>query len=63
VEWTGVLFQPVPWSPGTKKGMPQAIEEQYYGRDDFVFINVPPIFMFKCKVFQPPRLCAIYRRK
>ena len=23
VEFTGLLFQPVPWSPSTKKGMPQ----------------------------------------
>ncbi|PRW56134.1 hypothetical protein C2E21_5068 [Chlorella sorokiniana] len=63
VEFTGILFQPVPWSPTSRKGMPQELEEQYYGKDDYTFINVPPVFMFQAKVFQPPRLCAIYKRK
>lgn len=53
----------VPWSVATKKGMPPDIEERYYGRDEFTFINVPPPFLFKAKVFQPPRLCAVYMRK
>ena len=32
VEWTGVLFQPVPWSVTSKKGMPPHIEERYHGK-------------------------------
>lgn len=31
-------------------------------QEEYVIINVPPVFMFQAKVFQPPRLCAIYRR-
>ncbi|KAK9908339.1 hypothetical protein WJX75_006316 [Coccomyxa subellipsoidea] len=61
VEYTGVLFQPVPWSPTTKKGMPQEVEK-YHADPDYVMINIPPNFMFKAKVFKPARLCAIYRK-
>lgn len=49
VEWTGVLFPPLPWSPTTKKGMPQDIEERYHGKPDYTIINVPPVFMFKVR--------------
>ncbi|CAL8463244.1 g2778 [Coccomyxa elongata] len=61
VEYTGILFQPVPWSPTTKKGMPQEFEK-YHADPDYVMINIPPNFMFKAKVFKPSRLCAIYRK-
>lgn len=27
------------------------------------WVQVPPVFMFQAKIFQPPRLCAIYKRK
>lgn len=46
VEYTGILFQPVPWSPTTKKGMPQEFEK-YHADPDYVMINIPPNFMFK----------------
>ncbi len=46
VEYSGVLFQPVPWSPTTKKGMPQEFEK-YHADPDYVMINIPPNFMFK----------------
>lgn len=26
-------------------------------------VQVPPVFMFQAKVFNPSRLCAIYKRK
>lgn len=46
VEYTRMIFQPVPWSPTTKKGMPAEFEK--YNEDpDYVFINIPPNFMFK----------------
>jgi hypothetical protein len=61
LEFSGQLFQPVPWSPTTKKGMPTEFE-QYHNNPEFVIINVPPNFMFSAKVFKPSRLCAIYRR-
>lgn len=60
VEFTELLFQPVPYSPETPKGMPAEFE-QYYGSSDYALINVPPNFMFQAKIFKPSRLCAIYR--
>lgn len=61
VEFTAQLFQPVPYSPATPKGMPAAYE-QYHESPDYVIINVPPNFMFQAKIFNPSRLCAIYRK-
>lgn len=61
VEFTELLFQPVPYSPGTPKGMPAEFEP-YYISADYVIVNVPPTFMFKAKIAQPSRLCAIYRK-
>lgn len=61
VEFTEIIFQPVPYSPSTPKGMPSEIEP-YYGSPDYAIINVPPNFMFKAKIFQPSRLCAVYRK-
>lgn len=60
VEFTELLFQPVPYTPTAPKGMPVEYE-QYQDNPDYVIINVPPNFMFKAKIFQPSRLCAIYR--
>jgi hypothetical protein len=61
IVFTEILFQPVPYSPGTPKGMPAEIE-QYHQSPDHLIINVPPNFMFAAKVFQPSRLCAIYQQ-
>lgn len=61
VEFTELLFQPVPYSLATPKGMPAEFEP-YYNSDDYQIINVPPNFMFKAKIFKPSRLCAIYRK-
>jgi hypothetical protein len=61
LEFTELLFQPVPYSTQTPKGMP--IEFQaYYESDDYIIVNVPPNFMFQAKIFKPSRLCAIYRK-
>jgi hypothetical protein len=59
--FTELLFQPVPYSPGTPKGMPVEFE-QYHQSPDYLIINVPPNFMFAAKIFQPSRLCAIYQK-
>jgi hypothetical protein len=59
--FTEILFQPVPYSPGTPKGMPAEFE-QYHQSPAYLIINVPPNFMFAAKIFQPSRLCAIYKR-
>ncbi|MEO1377111.1 MAG: hypothetical protein AAFW70_23040 [Cyanobacteria bacterium J06635_10] len=61
VEFTELLFQPVPYSTATPKGMPAEFEE-YHNSVDYAIINVPPNFMFKAKIFKPSRLCAIYRK-
>ncbi len=61
VEFTELLFQPVPYSTATPKGMPAEFEK-YHESDDYLIINVPPNFMFKAKIFTPSRLCAIYRK-
>ena len=61
IEFTDLLFQPVPYSQQTPKGMPREFE-QYHNHDDYVIINVPPNFMFQAKIFKPSRLCAIYRK-
>lgn len=61
VTFTEILFQPVPYSPGTPKGMPADLE-QYHQSPEYLIINVPPNFMFAAKIFQPSRLCAIYQK-
>ena len=61
IRFTNLLFQPVPYSQKTPKGMPREFE-QYHNHDDYIIINVPPNFMFQAKIFKPSRLCAIYRK-
>lgn len=61
LEFTELLFQPVPYTPAATKGMPVQFE-QYHDSPDYAIINVPPNFMFQAKIFQPSRLCAIYRK-
>jgi hypothetical protein len=61
VEFTELVFQPIPYTVSTPKGMPQEFEP-YYDSADHAIINVPPNFMFKAKVFKPSRLCAVYRK-
>lgn len=61
IRFTELLFQPVPYSQHTPKGMPREFE-RYHNCDDYIIINVPPSFMFQAKIFKPSRLCAIYRR-
>ncbi len=60
LEFTELMFQPVPYSKETPKGMPKEFEK-YHESSDYLIINVPPNFMFKAKIFQPSRLCAIYK--
>lgn len=61
VEFAELVFQPVPYSQNTPKGMPAEFEA-YHNSPDYLIINVPPNFMFKAKIFKPSRLCAIYRK-
>jgi hypothetical protein len=61
-EFTELLFQPVPYTLNTPKGMPQEFE-QYHELDEYTIIIVPPNFMFTAKIFRPSRLCAIYKKK
>ncbi|USR89332.1 hypothetical protein NEA10_10540 [Phormidium yuhuli AB48] len=61
LEFTGKLFQPVPYSTATPKGMAQEFEV-YHESEEYCIINVPPNFMAQAKIFKPSRLCAIYHR-
>ncbi|MDJ0568447.1 MAG: hypothetical protein QNJ53_05315 [Pleurocapsa sp. MO_192.B19] len=61
IEFTDLLFQPVPYSQHTPKGMPPEFEK-YHNSDEYIIINVPPNFMFQAKIFKPSRLCAIYHK-
>ncbi|MCT7972592.1 hypothetical protein [Laspinema olomoucense] len=61
VEFTELMFQPVPYSEQTPKGMPPEFES-YHESDDYLIINVPPNFMFKAKIFNPSRICVVYRK-
>ncbi len=61
VKFTELLFQPVPYTTAAPKGMPPEFEK-YHESEDYVIINVPPNFMFKAKIFNPSRLCAIYQK-
>lgn len=61
IEFTELLFQPVPYSTATPKGMPAELEK-FHDSAEHVIINVPPNFMFQAKIFKPSRLCAIYRK-
>jgi hypothetical protein len=61
VEFTELLFQPVPYSLLTPKGMPAEFEK-YHESADYIIINIPPNFMFNAKIFKPSRLCAIYKK-
>ena len=49
VIFTNNIFQPVPYSPGTPKGMPAEFEE-YHQSPAHLIINVPPNFMFAAKI-------------
>ncbi|MBE9095886.1 hypothetical protein [Tychonema sp. LEGE 07203] len=60
IEFAELLFQPVPYSSDTPKGMPAEFEK-YHESIDFAIVNVPPNFMFQAKIFKPSRLCAIYQ--
>lgn len=60
LEFTELMFQPVPYSKETPKGMPKEFEK-YHESSDYLIINVPPNFMFTAKIFKPSRLCAIYK--
>ena len=48
IAFTGILFQPVPWSMQTKKGMP-AEYETFAADPDYIIINIPPNFMFQVR--------------
>jgi len=61
IEFTELLFQPVPYSLATPKSMPAEFEK-YHQSEEYIIVNVPPNFMFNAKIFQPSRLCAVYHK-
>lgn len=60
-EFTGEIFQPVPYSQATPQGMPADIEEKYFLNEQYGIANIPPVVMFNAKIFKPSRLCAVYK--
>lgn len=54
------IFEPVPWSPATKKGMPPEYEAFAEDKENYIVINVPAPVTFKANVLGK-RCCAIYR--
>ena len=62
VQFSGHLFQPVPWSVTSRRGMPAEFEK-YADDPKFTIINIPPNFMFQAKIFKPSRLCAVYEQR
>lgn len=61
LQFTGVLFQPRPWTPSETKGMPAEVEERYYGRpEQYTIINgglgpplQPPMSSFYVRLVLP----------
>ena len=45
LEFSGILFQPVPWSVSSKRGMPAELEPYADDPEHYTIINVPPNFM------------------
>lgn len=60
--FTELLFQPVPYSEHTPKGMPPEFEQYHGNPGEYALINVPPPFMFQAKIFRPSRLCGVYQK-
>ncbi|KAI8463742.1 MAG: hypothetical protein J3K34DRAFT_388909 [Monoraphidium minutum] len=59
VRFTGQFFQPVPWSPTTKHGMPPEMEV-YRDKERYVIIQVPPKLIMGAMIKNIPRICAVF---
>lgn len=61
VEFTGLLFEPQPWSLQQTKGMPVEYEKYHNDKESYVIVHIPPPIMVKAFAFNPSKLCAIYK--
>lgn len=59
VEYSGIIFEPKPYSEDMPRGVPSAVEP-YLDSKQHLIVNVPPVVMFKAKCFKPAKLCAVY---
>mmetsp|Transcript_11129 Transcript_11129/g.13757 ORF Transcript_11129/g.13757 Transcript_11129/m.13757 type:complete len:185 (+) Transcript_11129:3-557(+) len=59
-QYTGLLFEPKPYSVETPHGCPSELET-YLEDSRYIIVNIPPVVMFKAKCFKPSKLCAIYK--
>ncbi|CEM35912.1 unnamed protein product [Vitrella brassicaformis CCMP3155] len=59
-EFTGLLFEPQPYSISTRHGMPQEMEH-YHFDPSYAIVTVPATIMFKAKCLSPSRLCAVFK--
>ncbi|NJN32339.1 MAG: hypothetical protein HC824_19365 [Synechococcales cyanobacterium RM1_1_8] len=62
VRFTELLFQPVPYSSQTPKGMAAEFEPYHSDIEQYAIVHVPPPLMFQAKVFKPSRLCAVFEK-
>ena len=61
VEFTGILFQPMPQMSGAPRNMSPEVQE-YFTSNDYAIVNIPPAFLFKARISNPTKLCAIFHR-
>ena len=58
--YSGLLFEPQPYSISTRHGMPQEMEH-YHFDPSYAIVTVPATIMFKAKCLSPSRLCAVFK--
>ena len=61
VQFTGILFQPMPQVSAAPRNMSPEVEE-YFTSSDYAIVNIPPAFLFKARISNPTKLCAIFHR-
>lgn len=61
VEFTGILFQPMPQVASAPRNMSPEVEE-YFTSTDYAIVNIPPAFLFKARISNPTKLCAVFHR-
>jgi len=59
LSFTGHIFKPVGYSLTTPHGMPEDLEH-FHESPNHIVCHIPPVVLFKSKIFKPSRLCAVY---
>ncbi|GBF99986.1 hypothetical protein Rsub_12713 [Raphidocelis subcapitata] len=58
LRFTGALFQPIPWSPTSRYGMPQEFEV-YRDKSRYMIVQIPGKMILDAMVKGIPRICAV----